>query len=337
MALTPNPDNYTLGRGVIYFDRKDSVTGLYDGERDLGNAPAVTFSIDLTTLEHFSSRSGLKAKDKRVVTEVTPKFSFTLDEPNAENYALLTMGSIEEISQVVTAADGGENEAFAGVNPDRFYTLGKRNVQITKLQYDTGTVLFVKGEIVTGAALAHAKVLEVDGDATSGILYLGVVTGGPFIDGEILTGGVAGAAQVAAGTVDVTTSSVMVTDGEAAPVFYTVGTDYTVDAVRGRIKIIDGGAIVAADDIEVLYHNSIAAYKKIKILSETTVEGRLRFIGDVPVGLDAELEIWRASLTPTGDTAMIGDDWSTLGFEGEILKDEVGHPESPYMNILLST
>jgi len=33
---------------------------------------------------------------------------------------------------------------------------------------------------------------------------------------------------------------------------------------------------------------------------------------------------------------MIGDDWSTLGFTGEILKDEIGHPDSPYMNILMT-
>jgi hypothetical protein len=31
---------------------------------------------------------------------------------------------------------------------------------------------------------------------------------------------------------------------------------------------------------------------------------------------------------------MIGDDWSTLGFVGEILKDEVGHPTSPYMDFI---
>lgn len=335
MSLTPNPDNYTLGRGVVYFDKKDSVTGAYDGERDLGNAPAFTFSIDIATLEHFSSRSGLKSKDKRVVTEVTPKFSFTLDEPNAENYALLTLGEVEDISQVVTPADGGENEALTGVNPDRFYMLAKRNVKITVLKYKTGTVLFNKGAVVTGAGAAHAKILDIDGTVTAGTLYLGVVTAGPFVLDEAITddGGTPGAAVV--DVIDVTTDSVMVTDGEVAPVFYVAGTDYTVDAARGRIKILDGGAIVAADDIEVLYHNATASYKKVKILKDTTLEGRLRFIGDVPVGNNAELEIWRASLTPTGDTALIGEDWSTLGFEGEILKDELGHPESPYMDLLL--
>lgn len=333
MSLTPNPDNYTLGRGIVYFDKKDPSTGVYEGERDLGNAPAFTFSIDIATLEHFSSRSGLKSKDKRVVTEVTPKFSFTLDEPNAENYALLTMGAIEDVSQVASDA---ESDAFDPVNVDRHYTLDKRNVSIRSLKYKVSgaPALFVKGETVTGAGGANAEVLEVDGDASSGTFWIGVVTASPFVDGEALTGSIAGDA-LADGTETADAAGVVVSDGEATPTIYTAGTDYSVDAVRGRIKILTGSAIVNGDDILVSYSCGTATYKKIKILDSTTLEGRLRFIGDAPVGIDAELEIWRASLTPTGDVAMIGDDWSILGFEGEVLKDEAGHPESPYMNILL--
>jgi len=58
-------------------------------------------------------------------------------------------------------------------------------------------------------------------------------------------------------------------------------------------------------------------------------------VSDNPAGTQQELEIWRCSLTPTGDTAMIGDDWSTLGFVGEVLKDATNHPNSPYMNIIM--
>jgi hypothetical protein len=332
MPDTPSPDNYTLGRGIVYFSKK-TATG-YDGERDLGNAPEFTFSVALDTLDHFSSRSGLKAKDKKVVTLLTPGISFVLDEVNADNLALLTLTDSEEINQAVSAADSGENEAIVGVNPDRFYVLGKRNTKITTLKYDTGTVIFVKGLVVTGAGGAQAKILEVDGDVVSGTLYLGVVTGGPFIDGEALTDSGTGAAL--ADGVDATADGIALTDGEAAPVFYTAGTDFSVDATRGRIKILKGGAIVAADDLEALYHYAVASYTKIKAFSETEIEGLLRFIGDCPVGSNAELEIWRVSLTPSGDTALIGDDWSTISFDGEVLKDEAGHPESPYMNVLLS-
>lgn len=334
MALTPNPDNYTLGRGIVYFDKKDPTTGLYEGERDLGNAPAFTFSIDITSLEHFSSRSGLKAKDKRVITEVTPKFSFTLDEPNAENFALLTMADIEEISQIASDA---ENDVFSSVTVDRWHNLDKRDVSIRSLNYKASgaPALFAKGETVTGAGGANAEVLEVDGDANTGTLWVGKITAAPFVDGEALTGSIAGDA-LADGAETADAAGVVVSDNQVAPTIYTKDVDYTIDATRGRIKILSGGAISDGDDISVSYSCGAVDYKKIKVLAQTELEGRLRFIGDVPVGMDAELEIWRASLTPAGETAMIGDDWSTLEFDGEVLKDETGHPESPYMNILMS-
>ena len=45
MVDSPNTENYTLGKGVVYFDQKNLTTGLYMGERDLGNAPAFSFSL----------------------------------------------------------------------------------------------------------------------------------------------------------------------------------------------------------------------------------------------------------------------------------------------------
>lgn len=65
---------------------------------------------------------------------------------------------------------------------------------VNTLDYDGGTVAFARGETVTGAGGANATILAVNGDATSGTLYIGPVTSGPFVDDEVLTGSVAGAA-----------------------------------------------------------------------------------------------------------------------------------------------
>ena len=54
--FAPNTENFTLGKGILYFDKLNQVSGLYEGERDLGNAPEVSFSIDLEKLPHYSSR-----------------------------------------------------------------------------------------------------------------------------------------------------------------------------------------------------------------------------------------------------------------------------------------
>lgn len=65
---------------------------------------------------------------------------------------------------------------------------------VNALAYDGGSAAFVRGETVTGAGGASATIVAINGDATSGTLYIGPVTSGPFVDDEVLTGSVAGAA-----------------------------------------------------------------------------------------------------------------------------------------------
>lgn len=259
MASTPNTDNYTLGKGVVYFDQYDFTGMAYTGERDLGNAPAFTFNIALEKLEHYSSRGGLKAKDKEIISQITPGVTFTLDEVNKENLALLTLGDIEEVSQ-------------------------------------------------TGADITDESHVGYPGRRID-LMYRGI-------------------------------SAVTVTGAAGTPV-YTSPADYFVDTslmddTIGRILITEDGDIAADTALEVSYTYATVTYSKISAFANTQIEGRLRFVSDNPAGGQQELEVWRVSLTPSGDTAMIGDDWSTLGFTGEVLKDEANHPDSPYMDIIIS-
>jgi hypothetical protein len=85
----------------------------------------------------------------------------------------------------------------------------------------------------------------------------------------------------------------------------------------------------------VTYGYAALTYTNIAAFANTQIIGKLRFVSDNPAGNQQELEAWSVSLVPSGDTAMIGDDWSTLGFTGEILKDETNHPLTPYMNIIM--
>jgi hypothetical protein len=39
---------------------------------------------------------------------------------------------------------------------------------------------------------------------------------------------------------------------------------------------------------------------------------------------------WRVTVSPDGDRAYIGDDWTTLSLMFEVLSDAVNHPEHPY-------
>jgi len=256
MATSPNTDNYTLGKGVVFFDQE--ISGVYQGERDLGNAPAFSFSVSIEKLEHYSSRGGLKAKDKEIISQITPTCTFTLDEINKENLALLTLADLNEVTQSSGSATSEAVTAHVGLRSDLAY----RSVSNVVVQDETDTTTYVAG-----------------------------------------------------------------TD-------YEVSTDLKDDVI-GRIKILEGGSISEGDVLHIDYDYAEVTYTEIQAFANSQIEGKLRFVSDNPAGEDQELEIWRVSLTPSGDTAMIGDDWSTLGFTGEVLKDETGHPDSPYFNITM--
>lgn len=337
MPDSPSTKNYTLGKGKLYFNKKDPATGVMIGERDLGNAPAVAFNLSLEALEHFSSRGGLKAKDKKIINQVTPGFNFTLDEVNAANLAMLMMSDVTDVDNL--AADGIA-KALIGVKPGYYYDLGARSVGMDVLGYDGGSVIFAVGETVAGGTSgATAVVVQVVGDSTSGTLYLKDISGGPFGDDDVLTGNAAGTpgAAVANGPSAFIPTAVSVEDADAAGTFFTAGTDFTVDSQSGRLYIKPGGAIngTTVTNLSVVFSSEAHSYKEIKGLSQTELTGELRFVSDNPVGNQLEMQIWSVSLMPTGDTALIGEEWSTLGFEGEILKDEVGHPDNPYLKMVV--
>jgi len=262
MPNTPSPQNYTLGKGILYFDKYNSTTETYEGYRDLGNSPEVSMSVSPEKLEHFSSRGGLKVKDKTVVSEMSMGISFSLDEPNTENLALMFMAEQETITQAEATAATVEI-----VNPTkgRYYNLDHK-------------------------AITAESVSVVD-DADTPVTYDEVGTA----------------------------------DGND---------DYSIDYTNGIIFIPYDSTIPDDVTITVTYDAAAKEYTKLNALNETEIEGRLRFMSDNPVGANYDMQAWRVSLTPSGDLGLIGEDWMTLSFEAEVLKDETGHPDSPYMDIV---
>jgi len=341
--MSPSPENYTLGKGVPYFDRLSPTTGLHTGELDLGNAPTFSFSIAIEKLEHYSSRGGLSAKDKEITRQITPSLAFTLDEINVQNVSLLTLGEINEISAGSGTESAEAITAFVGKRTD----LAHRGIgKVYSLPYDDSAadnVAFVPGEIVSGATGAGI-VLAVTGDATSGTLTIALISAG-FVDDETLTGSVAGSAEVnsTSGEVELSTTPVIAVLDQADPsgaTAYTAGVDYVIDTSLkddkiGRIRFPNTTTIPDGSTVYVFYEYAFAAYSEIQLFKDTQIEGRIRFVSDNPAGNNQEVGFWKVSLTPAGDTALIGDDWSTLSFTGEVLKDEVNHPNSPYGYIIM--
>jgi hypothetical protein len=348
MSLTPNPNNYVLGRGVVYFNRRNP-DGTRDGERDLGNAPAFAINLDLEQLEHFSSRRGLRAKDKEVTLQITPAVNFTLDEVNVENIRLIYLADSDTIVQ---------GEAFStgtfDLKLNRWFSLdngappfeGFRKIGLQAAFHGTVTTgPFVVGETITGTTSgATAVVVRVD----SSSLVVDTIGGTPpFVDLETITGGTSTAtaplalaasllvsgntAIVSSGLTHVSTDTVLLDSGTPL----VLGTDYTVDSVTGRVKILPGSAVAVDTTITWNEFHLAVTYVRIKTFADTNLEGFLRFVSDNATGPNQELRVWRVNLQPDGDIAYIGDDFSTLTFTGEILVDELCHPDNPFMEIIM--
>jgi hypothetical protein len=254
MALAPNPEkNLTLPKAKIYFDKKNPTTGLYEGYRDLGEAPEITTNITPDKLPFYSSRGGMKSKVHEIVKELALKLNFSLAEPNDDNLSMVFMA---DKTAVVQASATGSTKALVGVKQGRYYKLGKRSVTVT-------------------------EVALTDTPATT----------------------------------------------------YLATSDFTVDATLGRIYIVPNGNIADDADITVTFDVAEKTYNQLQSLNQTKVEGSIHIVSDNPAGVNYDIEIWRASLIPTGSVNFISDDWMSLSFETEVLKDETGHPNSPYMDI----
>lgn len=101
-------DNLTLGRGELWFDRFDDVA--QRGERYLGNTPGFSLSVEIDTLEHYSSDRGFKDKDESVTRSMNWNGSIVTDNVDDANMAYffagktrtLTIGSQSSVTDVFT-------------------------------------------------------------------------------------------------------------------------------------------------------------------------------------------------------------------------------------------
>ena len=87
MPAAPSIDNYYIGKGVVYWTPEGGV------ERDLGNVPEFEFTPELEKLAHFSSRLGVRTKDREVVVEKSATLRIVMEEWSLQNLVMALMGS----------------------------------------------------------------------------------------------------------------------------------------------------------------------------------------------------------------------------------------------------
>ena len=106
---------------------------------------------------------------------------------------------------------------------------------------------------------------------------------------------------------------------------YVAGDDYNVDAERGRLQILEGGAI-AAGDVQVDYETAACTWTGIRSGASGELRGSLRVVSDNATGENRDFYFPLVSLAPTGELPVIaeGTDFSSMSFDVDILKPAGG-------------
>lgn len=128
-------------------------------------------------------------------------------------------------------------------------------------------------------------------------------------------------------------SSVIVTGPSETPV-YVVVQDYEIDAVTGRIYIVEGGDIADESIVWVDYTYADLDLNVINGMTVSSVRGFLRYVPDNTRGAQNEVEVWRASFRADGAIGFISDEYASWTLVGNVEDDSVNHPDNPHYRII---
>jgi hypothetical protein len=130
--------------------------------------------------------------------------------------------------------------------------------------------------------------------------------------------------------------TVVVVSNEAASTTYVEGTDYEVRA--GGIFILAAGSIVDAANLKVDY--TYGAYAQIEAMTSTALILELHFEGlnEANSGKPVIVDVYRAQLSPAKALSLLGDKFSDLTIDAEVLIDpsKTGTGISKYFRVKLA-
>ncbi len=120
MPLTPpNTSLYTLGKGIVSIEIWNGATPPSDPYVDVGNSPSFEVEVTEELLDHFSSRSGARTKDKTVILETGYTLNFELDEIAMTNLQIYLKATLSGVNVLLanTVLDAEYAIKFVADNP----------------------------------------------------------------------------------------------------------------------------------------------------------------------------------------------------------------------------
>ncbi len=350
--------NYVVGRGRLYFNRfPDSETYVGDGERYLGNTPALSMAANATTLDHYSSESGLKEKDKSVTLQRDLTGSFTCDNINPDNIALWFAGTNTAETQASSAGVRGQEEftiqlgLWYQIGASDSMPMGLANLTRIKAVQGTGvaasgTLTFsgtgtaadtitINGQAITlvaaaaatyevtigGSATATAQAVKAKINAYPDVFAVSASGNAAVLTLTALLPGIDGNSitTVEAGT-GTSFGGATLSGGTGTLAELTEGTDIEYDLLAGRFRILDPNTTVADGDVVTIAYEKTAAVTAVVVTGGTEAYGELRFVADNAVGANTDYFWPYVKMTANGEYALKGDEWQVMSFSFEALK-----------------
>lgn len=340
--------DYTLGKGKITFKKDDTASLAVlaaGGFADFGNAPAMAVSLATEKLEHQSSRDGIGLVDASVITKTSATGTFTLDEPNSANLAMFFMDT-------TAAAASSSPVTTQAVQKSLFVAL---NVWYP-INLSGGSYVKTNGAVVPGANNLGTAVGTVAGTQTADASYDWVAvctTAGASGAAKVKTrrAGQAFSAEitvtdatplvildVAANsgltlTIDacanmqkgdefavsvsaVDAAGLRVTDVTAFTADAKVaGTDYMLDAAAGLVMFLTTIGTITTCTVSGKTGNKSV----VEAFTTSQMKGWIYYVANPAAGVPIDV-IGYCRVSPTGDLALIGTDWTQMQFQVDFLK-----------------
>lgn len=129
--------------------------------------------------------------------------------------------------------------------------------------------------------------------------------------------------------------SAVVLTGTGGTPTYSGTTDYKVDPIVGRIKILDTSSIADATALEVDYTAGADTSKTVRGVTLGKIEAMIRLVPDPTTGPKYEAEVWRVIITPDGELGFIADsEFNSWSMSAKVLSDAAVHPTEPYYRLI---
>jgi hypothetical protein len=332
MSTWDGNNHYYSGQGVVLVGDRDPITGKPVGLLSVGNVSDLKIAVATTVLEHKESQTGQRGIDLRLTTEIKCTLSMTMENFIAANLATALRGntthklagtvSNEALNGYLGLVMPLENLKVSGVVVTRGATtlvayVDDQTPWDYKVNPDAGSIMLNDGAGVAVSALT-----------TGGVAPTAIAVGNPTVVTVANTAAV-GSKVVITGLAG---ADAALLNGKAFEVVAASGASVSLNVNTTGRTITLGTPLTFFDGIALEVDYSYADQNQVEALTKGSQEKFMRFEGlnTADTNQPVIIEVFKFSVDPLKELAMISDTVQQFVLEGNVLADPLRTSGSKY-------